>query len=244
VRRTFFFAAAAFFFSLSMTSAARADDDVPPPWRIGATPFLGAGAALMTSSSQYPGFIAMSVLGAEIHYQSDRPGGFLRAYFMSSGEDGRWTAPGISLGGSYVLFGNGYDKLALQARGALAWERWHATTHGAGCAVKLFFPSQCPDYVAPPSGAGGPSQPDVLGTHVTTDTFGIVPALRLELPTKRVYVGLDLELAAMTSFSSDAPGTVFETRFAIVFGMRDRRDSSKPAIEEPTPRRRIRPGLQ
>jgi hypothetical protein len=133
----------------------------------------------------------------------------VRGYFLTSGPDGRWTAPAFSLGGSHALFGDGQTSFGVH----------------------------------PVPGAGGNSDA-ALGTTQTTNLFGVVPALRLEMPTKSIYVAFDLELAVMTSFSSDAPGTAFEGRFAIVLGLRHRRGASAPAIEEPVQRRFTRPGVQ
>ena len=212
--------------------AARADDayeDRLAQWTLGFTPMVGVGVAKMTAGSDFPTFVGMTVGGVELQASLARVGVFVRAAYLSSGSDGRWTAPTFTLGGSYRAFGDGYEDASLLLRGGLTYERWHASS--AGCAVNFFVPTNC-RYFAPPVGSGLTLPPD---THIETsnDALGIVPGVRLELPIKTFYVAFDGEVAALASTQSGAPGAIFEARVALVLGLRDRRRESRVTPGQP-----------
>ena len=207
---------------LAMVAAAarpaRADsgDEKLAQWTLGLTPMAGAGMVKMTAGGDFPSFVGVSVGAMELQASLARVGVFVRGGYLSSGSDGRWTAPTLTLGGSYRLFGDGYDEVGVLLRGGITYERWHASS--AGCAVNFFIPTNC-KYFAPPAGSGLITAPD---THLETsnNAFGITPSIRVELPVKSFYLALDGDVAVLASAQSGAPGVLFETRLAIVFGLR------------------------
>lgn len=200
------------------------------PTRFGVVPTIGTGFAKLSSTQVFPGFIGLTTLGGEVHLEAPPYGVFARFEFHSSGLDGRWTAPSFALGGSYRLFGDGVDRLALLARGGLIWERWHATN--GNCPVDFFFPSNCKALVEPaPTGVLLNNPPIVT---VTGDLVGIMAGARLEMPIPWFYLALDGELAGMFDITDSTPGNVFSARIAMVIAFRDLR--KKPEAPKGTPR--------
>jgi hypothetical protein len=201
---------------------ARADEvEVAPAttWRLGLVPSIGAGVAHLSNNGPFPSTIGFTVIGGEVNASLARAGLFARIGFLSSGQDGRWTASTYALGGSYRIFGDGYSSFGLVARGSLLFELWRAST--GGCDVGLFFPTNCKDFVPPPgSGITNPEPPRI---DVSTDTLGITGGVRFELPVKPIYVAIDAEVAAVASLEPRAPGTIFQLQSVLVFALRHRR---------------------
>jgi hypothetical protein len=211
-------------------------DDKFAAWTLGLTPMIGVGMAKMSAGTDFPTFVGMSVGAVELQASLARVGVFVRAGYLSSGSGGRWTAPTLTLGASYRLFGDGYEDVGVLLRGGFTYERWHASS--AGCAVNFFIPTNCKLF-EPPAGSGLTTQTD---THIeaSNDAFGITPSVRVELPVKSFYLALDGDVAVLASAQSGAPGVLFETRFAIVVGVRHRRHAS--AGVTPGQRRDFVPG--
>jgi hypothetical protein len=204
--------------------------------RIGVVPTVGLGIAKVTNASPFPGFIGLTTFGGELHVEFPPFGGFFRFQFHSSGLDGRWTAPSFALGGSYRIFGDGVDHLALLGRAGPLWERWHAISVNSNCPIDLFFPTNC-KALQPPSPSGVISnQPPVI--EQTSDTLGLFAGLRAELPVRYLYLAGDFEVSGVANVSSSLPGTVFAARLALVLGFRDLRSSEREP--GPTPRQQKR----
>jgi hypothetical protein len=142
---------------------------------------------------------------------------FLRALYESSGDDGRWTAPGGAIGASYRFFGDGETTWSLVARGGVIFERWHAST--AGCAVPYFFPDNCKNFVATPP--RGVIQDVTPITSVTVDTIGLLYGARLELPVKPVYMALGAELGSLVDVDASSPGVVLQARLTFTISFRN-----------------------
>jgi hypothetical protein len=214
--------------AMGVAPSARADDApesvmAPKPGiRIGVLPLVGFGVAGLTNSGDLPGFIGFTSLGLELHGERPPFGLLLRGHYLSSGQDGRWTAPSLSAGVSYRFFGDGIEHLSLLGRGGLLYDRWHATNVGTGCPVDLFFPTNCKALaLAAPSGV-------ILAKtnteSVTVDAFGVFAGVRLELPVAAFYAAVDAELTMVGDVSASSPGAIFGLRSGIAIGFRDRRD--------------------
>jgi hypothetical protein len=215
-------------------SSARAEEG---DWRYGLVPYLGAGAAVVTSPSPFPGFIGLTGTGVELLGEAPPWGGFGRAEFLSSGNDGRWTALSFALGGSRRLFGD-LHHLSLIARAGVAYQRWHAST--GGCSVFLFIPNGCINYVAPPPGSPGtPVAPTITAN---ANALGLVGGVRLELPIKPIYVAFDASLTPVAAFDSP-PGGVIALQLNLVLGFHDYRNEREATAPRPNqfnePRRRL-----
>jgi hypothetical protein len=210
-------------------AAAQPATDAPPlpPWRFGLLPLLGGGFAAMTSGGTFPQFIGTTVSGLEIDAGYETLGLFGRASFFSSGQDGRWTGWSFSLGPTWRLFGDGYDRLGGIVRAGLMYERWSASN--AGCDVLFFVPNQCKDFTPPPI-SGVVTAPQRPRVDIDAEGLGVLGGARIELPVHDFYLALDGELGVMTAFQSGAPGHVLEGRAALMFGFRHRR--AKPPKEE------------
>ena len=190
--------------------------------RIGFVPMVGGGVAGLTNTSDLlPGFIGFTTLGLELHGELPPYGLFLRGQYLSSGKDGRWTAPSFALGGSYRLFGDGVDHLAIVARAGLLYDRWHATNAGSGCTVALFLPTNC--KALPPIVPKGTITATPTIESVTIDALGAVAGARLELPITAFYAAVDAEIATSVDVSAASPGAIISLRGALVFGFRDLR---------------------
>lgn len=198
---------------------ARADDVRDLPTRFGVLPSIGVGLASVGKSSPFPSFVGLTTLGVEVHGEVPPYGGFVRFQFDSSGLDGRWTAPSFALGGSYRLFGDGVDHLALLGRAGFLYERWHATS--GNCPVDLFVPTNCKALV-PPSPTG-----EILKTvpivTVTGDHLGLLAGARVEMPIPLFYLAVDGEVGGLVDVSEPSPGTVLHFRLSLVAAFRDAR---------------------
>jgi hypothetical protein len=205
--------------------------------RYGLAPYLSAGAAVLTSPSPFPGFIGLTGTGVEILGEASPWGGFGRAEFLSSGNDGRWTALSFALGGSRRLFGD-LRHLSLVARAGIGYQRWHAST--GGCSVYLFVPNGCKNYVAPPPGA--PGAPVAPAMDVNADALGLLGGVRLELPIRPVYIAFDASLSPMVAFDSP-PGGIIALQLNLLVAFHDFRNereaTAPPSNQFQQPRRRF-----
>jgi hypothetical protein len=193
--------------------------------RFGAVPLIGAGAGFVTSAEPFPGFVGFTRLGVEAYGEVPPWGIFARAEYLSSGADGRWTAPSMALGGMRRVFGDGDKRVGFLVRAGLLYDRWHAATV---CPVDLFIPTNCKAYAPPaPTGVITGAVPPVLDT---VNAFGALAGARLELPLHSVFVALDGELSGTVDFDQSSPGAFLVTRFALVLGLRDYRgvESEEP----------------
>jgi hypothetical protein len=222
--------------ALSIEASARAEEAPDavapsPTWKLALLPVVGVGYTHVGNSGLFPNNIGTTILGGEMDASYGRYGGVARVQYLSSGDDGRWTAMSYGLGGSYRVFGDGYDTFALIARGGLFYEHWRAST--AGCPIDLFFPRNCKDFVAPP----GSGIVDVLPptTHDANDALGIFAGARVELPLHGFFVAFDAEIAPGIAFG-DLPGALLQARLAIVVGLKHRRRVDAPAIDTTRPR--------
>ena len=230
--------------AFSVAGPARADDPPEsvmaprPAMRIGVLPLVGFGTAVLTNPGDLPGVIGFTSIGVEIHGERPPFGLLLRGHYLSSGQEGRWTAPSLSAGASYRFFGDGITHLALLGRGGLLYERWHATNVGTGCPVALFFPTNC-KALAPIA----PTGVTLIKTEiesVTVEAFGIFAGVRLELPVAAFFAALDAELTMVGDVSAPSPGAIFGLRTGIAIGFRDRRDVGDAITprSDPRPQRR------
>ena len=226
--------------ALSVATVARAEDPPEsvmtpkPAFRFGVVPLLGFGAAVLTNHGDLPGFIGFTSLGLEIHGERPPFGLLLRGHYLSSGRDGRWTAPSLSAGASYRVFGDGIEHLSLLGRGGFLYERWHATSVGTGCPVDLFFPTNC--KALPLAAPAGVILAQTETESVTVDALGVFAGARLELPVAAFFAAIDAELTLVGDVSAPSPGAVFGLRTGIAIGFRDRRDTGNAVTPRNDPR--------
>ncbi len=227
-RASFFVATALGVLAPSVAAA----DGVPlPPWHVGVTPTVGAGVAAMTSGGTFPRLIGLTTFGGEIDASYVRLGVFGRVMFNSSGNAGQWTGWSYTLGPSYRLFGDGYDAVALVARGGVTFERLSAQT--GGCSVILFFPNSCSNTPAPMI-AGDEVTNGPATINITSNMLGLMAGVRLEVPIRPIYLALDAEVTGVQGFESGAPGQMIELKTSLVFGFRDRTTGDhKPRRRDP-----------
>ena len=222
---------------LAAPATARADEDVSTYTpRIGVHPLVMGGAAVLTNPSPFPGFIGLTGLGGEIHGEIPPWGLFGRFLFQSSGDAGHWTAPSVTLGASYRIFGDGVEHISLLARAGGVWEHWHGTDSPA-CPIDLFVPTNCKALETPPLTGEILNQPTY--NTLSNDLFGLMAGLRTEMPLSQFFVAFDGEFAGLVDVSGTTPGAVFEARAMLLLGFRD----SRAAAEQRKDRdqRRIRP---
>jgi hypothetical protein len=207
--------------------------------RIGFIPGVGFGMRAFTAApDHFVSFVGVSVTQLDISYEGEKIGGFLRGGFLSSGEDGRWTAPTLTLGGTYRLFGDGEERPALVARAGLLYERWHANT--AGCNIPFFYPDSCQNFTTPPSGAGGAQivqQTAAPSYNVTVDTMGVMGGLRYELPVSAAYLALSAELMSTVDVSQASPGLALGGQITFSFGFRNHQAGNAAQRRAPSPSR-------
>ena len=226
--------------ALSVATVARAEDPPEsvmtpkPAFRFGVVPLIGFGAAVLTNHGDLPGFIGFTSLGLEIHGERPPFGLLLRGHYLSSGRDGRWTAPSLSAGASYRVFGDGIEHLSLLGRGGFLYERWHATNVGTGCPVDLFFPTNC--KALPLAAPAGVILPQTQTESITVDALGVFAGARLELPVAAFFAAIDAELTLVGDVSAPSPGAVFGLRTGIAFGFRDRRQAGDAVVPRTDPR--------
>ena len=210
---------------------ARADED-PPGHRFGLVVALGGGVAGVVHPGPLPSAIGFTDLGVEILGEIRPWGGFLRIDYLSSGDDGRWTAFDFSAGTEYRLFGN-VHRTALFLRGGLSYERW--TGNNAGCPIDIVVPDSC----------------NLLGEQapsfsVTTDMIGVVGGVRLELPLRSFYLAFAANLVPTVAVDQSNPAATFQLRFDIEGGFKDNRnpdsglrrrriETVRPEIDTTTP---------
>ncbi len=191
------------------TNTALGDDEVAH--RYGLVVGLGGGLAGVVHPGPLPGLIGFTDLGAEIKGEIRPWGGFLRADFLSSGNDGRWTAWAFSTGVEYRLFGDA-RRTALFLRGGVAYERWLGNNNRAGCPVNFVVPTSCNLLGAP-----------VATFTASTDMLGLVGGARLELPIEAVYLAFGGSVVPTVGIDGGSPSATFELRFTVDVGFRDTR---------------------
>ena len=200
-------------------TTAHADDDAPLRGvRVGFVPTLGVGVAQFTGQRPYfPSFIGMSVSQLEFIVDTGRWGGFLRGAFLSSGADGRWTAPVVALGPTYRFAGDGETRWGIVGKAGLVYQRWHANT--AGCAVPFFFPDNCKDFAdQEPPGTIVVVAPNY---STTVDNLGLMGGASFEIPVESFYLALGAELAATADIDHATPGLAFAGQLTFSFALRD-----------------------
>lgn len=204
-----------------MTRDARAD--LPQGPRFGVLPGAGVGMAGFTNAPQgIPGFVGLTSLQIEIVGELPDRGLFLRPFFQSSGNDGRWTAPGVAAGVGYRFFGDGETSWSLVGRGGLMFERWHAST--GGCPIPYFIPDNCKNFVEPTlTGHTDTSAP--INT-VTVNTLGLLAGARLELPVQPVFMALGGEIAGLADVSAGSPGAIFQAQLTFTISFRNHQATS------------------
>jgi hypothetical protein len=197
--------------------------------RYGFTPTVGGGFAVVTHASPLPGFVGMTALGGEILGEVPPWGGFLRAEYLSTGQDGRWTGLSFVLGGSRRLFGRA-THLSLLARGGIAYQHWHGAS--GGCDVILFVPNSCISQAAPAT--PGTVTTPVNITDYSGNAMGILAGARLELPIKPVYLAIDASFIPVIDVDTTSPTAVLGFRLDLVLGFRDRRvNTTAPEPQQP-----------
>jgi hypothetical protein len=189
------------------SGVAYAQDDASR--RFGLTGALGAGVADVFHPGPLPGVVGFSDLGVQIMGEIRPWGGFVRGDFLSSGDDGRWTAYSVTAGAEYRLFGD-LHHTALFLRGGLAYERWIGNT--TGCPIDIFVPSSCnlTGHMAP-------------AFSTSTDMLGVVAGVRVELPIPVIYLAFGLNFLPTVGIDKDAPGGTLQLRFDLEAGFRDTR---------------------
>jgi hypothetical protein len=229
-------------FLVLLCSPARAQEeegDILRGPRFEVLPSLGVGMGTFTSPVHgLPSFIGYSVLSLEMAYDTGgRWGGFLRGTFLSSGDDGRWTSPGLSLGATYRLQGDGETQFGYLLRGGLIYQRWHASL--SGCDVPFLYPESCQDQTPPPQ--TGVITAPVNNYDTTIDTGGLFAGIRAELPLVPYYVAFGAEVAGTVDFTQASPGTVWTGMLTITLGLRNHQTDT--AMHPPStngPRQRTR----
>jgi hypothetical protein len=220
--------------SLSFARVARAEEPAADPlsgdatWRVALLPTVGVGFAHIGKSDIFPNDVGTTFIGGEADAAYERFGALARLQFLSSGNDGHWTAMSYGLGGSYRLFGDGYDSLALYARGGLLYEHWRVTN--GGCRVILFFPLNCKALLPPAESGVTVTQAPVV--HYGNDAFGIFGGARIELPIHGFFVAFDAEVAPLYA-TGDLPSVLLQARLAIVVGLKNRRATFE-ALSDPS----------
>jgi hypothetical protein len=213
--------------SLTIARESRADDPPLPTSRLGLFPIIGAGYAHIGKSGVFVNDIGTTITGLELDGGFGRYGALGRVQFESSGQDGRWTGMSYALGGTYRIFGDGFDALSLVARAGGEYQHFRASK--AGCDVLLFFPSNCKDFTPPPgSGVTGV----FAAPHDLFDALGVFAGARIELPLHSFYVALDGEVAPAITFA-EATSAMLQFRIGILFGVRSRRQSGD-LVTDPT----------
>jgi hypothetical protein len=200
---------------------ARADDD---GHRFGLVAGLGGGFAGVVHSGPLPGVIGFTDLGVEFLGEIRPWGGFLRADFLSSGNDGRWTAYAFGLGTQYRLFGT-TAKTALFLRGGLTYERWLGNNQG--CPVTFVVPNSCNllGVTAPIDSTTPPPAP----FSTTADMLGLTGGIRLEVPISAFYLAVGATFVPTVSLDASYPTAVFALRFDLEAGFRDTRKQTSAA---------------
>jgi hypothetical protein len=204
--------------------AAAADDDAHALGlrgpRLAFVPAVGGGVAAFTSQlAPFPSFVGLSISQVELSYETPRWGGFLRGGYLSSGEDGRWTAPLAALGVSYRLRGDGEEVWGFVPRGGLMYQRWHANS--AGCPVPFFFPDNCKGFdstTKTPSGVIDGSAPPVV---TTIETLGLFFGMRAEIPVSPIFLALGAEMTTTLDLSQSSPGLIWSGQFTLAFALRN-----------------------
>ena len=170
---------------------ARAED---APSRFGLVLSTGGGVAGVAHTGPLPGAIGFTDLGVEVFGELRPWGLFLRADFLSSGDDGRWTTYGLTLGTQYRLFGS-VHRTALFLRGGLVFE--HMLGNDAGCPVAFFVPSSC--------NLLGATDVSTFSTH--GEMLGLLGGVRVELPTPVFFVAFGASLVPTVDVAGQ-PGVV------------------------------------
>jgi hypothetical protein len=212
---------------------ARADDD---GHRFGLVAALGGGFAGVVHPGPLPGVIGFTDLGVEILGEIRPWGGFLRVDFLSSGNDGRWTAYAFGAGTQYRLFGT-TEKTALFLRGGITFERWLGNNQG--CPITFVVPNSCNllGVTAPIVGTTPPPAP----FSTTADMLGLTGGVRLEVPLSAFYLAFGATFVPTVSIDASYPAAVFALRFDIEAGFRDtRRHTSAARSGDPDEYRRRR----
>lgn len=218
---------------LSSAGPARADEVAS---RYGLAPLVGGGAAVVTNSGVFPGFIGFTTLGGEVLGEVPPWGGFFRGEFLSSGNDARWTALSFALGVSRRFFGEP-ETLSLLARGGVAYQHWHAST--GGCDVLFLVPNSCISQDVPP--APGTIMTAPRSVDFNGDAFGVLAGVRLELPIAPVFVALDASFVPVIDVSAVNPGAVLSFKLDLVVGFRDNRTVGEITPSQVVPRARSGP---
>ena len=195
-----------------LANTALGDDDVA--YRYGLVVGIGGGMAGVAHPGPLPGFIGFTDLGAEIKGEVRPWGGFLRADFLSSGNDGRWTAWSFSTGVERRLFG-GVHRAALFLRGGVAYERWLGNDNLKGCPVNFFVPTSCNLLGAP-----------AATFTATTDMLGLVGGARLELPIRSSYLAFAGNVVPTVGIDGSSPAATLQLRFTVDLGFRDTRSDA------------------
>jgi hypothetical protein len=213
-----------------VASPARADDD---GHRFGLVAALGGGLAGVVHPGALPGFVGFTDLGVEIMGEIRPWGLFLRGDFLSSGNDGRWTAYAVGAGTQYRLFGNTH-KLALFLRGGLTYERWIGNNQG--CPVTFVIPNSCVDEIAPTD----PNMPSTPPFSTTADMLGLLAGVRLEFPISFLYLAVGATFVPTVSVDASYPASTFQLRFDVTAGLRDtRKNREAPRTEQEIYRKKL-----
>jgi len=197
--------------------SARADDD--QGHRLGLVAAFGGGLAGVVHPGPLPALIGFTDLGGEILGEIRPWGGFLRVDFLSSGDDGRWTAYSFDAGTQYRLFGDARH-WALFLRGGVAYERWLGN-NGQGCAITFVVPNSC--VLFGQNNGGLPQKNPAPPFSTTTDMLGVLAGVRLELPLPAFYVALGATFVPTVSVDAANPVATFQLRFDLTVGFRDTR---------------------
>lgn len=221
--------------ALSASPEARADEVVDS--RYGFAPYVGGGGAFLGRASPLPSPVALTQLGAEIMGELPPWGGFFRTDYLSSGQDGRWTAISFALGGSYRLLGQPRH-LSLLARGGFSYQYWHGSS--SGCDVLVFVPNSCIAMGAPAM-MGTVTVPMPVTTY-SGNAFGLYLGARLELPVSPVYLALDANALPDIAVGTQNPSAILGLTVDLVVGLRDVHRSGSGDVQ-PQPVSRSRHGL-
>jgi len=218
------------------TREATADEVVDS--RYGFAPYIGGGGAWLGRASPLPTPVALTQLGAEIMGELPPWGGFFRAEYLSSGQDGRWTAISFALGASYRVLGQPRH-LSLVARGGLSYQYWHGSS--SGCDVLVFVPNSCIAMGAPPmQGTVTVSAPV---TTYSGNALGLYLGARLELPVQPLYLALDANVVPDVAVATQNPSAVLGLTVSLVVGLRDVHKSGAGSDLPQPPSSRPRHGL-
>jgi hypothetical protein len=213
---------------------ARADDD-DNGHRFGLVPSFGGGIAGVVHPGPLPGFVGFTDLGAELLGEVRPWGGFLRADFLSSGNDGRWTAWSFGAGTQYRLFGT-TERTALFLRGGLVYERWLGNNQG--CPIPFVAPSSC-NLLG--TNTGNPEMPAPPPFSATANMVGVTLGARVEVPISAAYLAFGATFVPTAAVDASNPTAVFALRFDMELGFRDaRKNTDATYVDDPHELRRHR----